>query len=144
MSNNVRQARLRWTGEGLAFRGGPEGATEIGVDSTGEIGPAPMHLLLMSVGACMAIDVLMILEKGRVPIEDLEIETIGVRADDHPKRYESIELIYRISDLEKTIKKRLTERLNCRKTSIARLHTLIRRSICLSLVNWSERPRQLY
>ena len=40
MSNNVRQARLRWTGEGLAFRGGPEGATEIGVDSTGEIGPA--------------------------------------------------------------------------------------------------------
>jgi putative redox protein len=97
MSNNVRQARLRWTGEGLAFRGGPEGATEIGVDSTGEIGPAPMHLLLMSVGACMAIDVLMILQKGRVPIEDLEIETIGVRADDHPKRYESIELIYRIS-----------------------------------------------
>ena len=45
----------------------------------------------------MAIDVLMILEKGRVPIEDLEIETIGVRADDHPKRYESIKLIYRIS-----------------------------------------------
>ena len=29
MSNNVRQARLRWTGEGLAFRGGPEGATDV-------------------------------------------------------------------------------------------------------------------
>ena len=97
MSGNVRQARLRWTGEGLAFRGGPDGATEIGIDSSGEIGPAPMHLLLMSVGACMAIDVLMILEKGRVPVEDLEIETIGVRADDHPKRFTSIELIYRIS-----------------------------------------------
>ena len=40
---------------------------------------------------------MMILEKGRVPVEDLEIETIGVRADDHPKRFTSIELIYRIS-----------------------------------------------
>jgi putative redox protein len=96
MSGNVRQARLRWTGEGLAFRGGPDGGAEIGVDSSGEIGPAPMHLLLMSVGACMAIDVLMILEKGRVTVDDLEIETIGVRADEHPKRYTSIELIYRL------------------------------------------------
>lgn len=97
MSGNVRQARLRWTGEGMAFRGGPDGGAEIGVDSDGVEGPAPMHLLLMSVGACMAIDVLMILEKGRVPVNDLEIETIGVRADDHPRRYESIELVYRIS-----------------------------------------------
>ena len=30
-------------------------------------------------------------------MNDLEIETIGVRADDHPRRYESIELVYRIS-----------------------------------------------
>ena len=97
MSGNVRQARLRWTGEGLAFRGGPDGGAEIGVDSAGAEGPSPMELLLMSVGACMAIDVLMILEKGRVPVEDLEIETIGVRADEAPKRYESLELIYRIS-----------------------------------------------
>ena len=97
MSGNIRQARLRWTGEGMAFRGGPDGGAEIGVDSAGVEGPAPMHLLLMSVGACMAIDVLMILEKGRVPVEDLEIETVGVRVEDHPKRYESIELVYRIS-----------------------------------------------
>ena len=96
MSSNVRQARLRWTGEGMAFRGGPDGGAEIGIDSAGVEGPAPMHLLLMSVGACMAIDVLMILDKGRVPLEELEIETIGVRADDHPKKYESLELIYRL------------------------------------------------
>lgn len=80
----------------MAFRGGPDGGAEIGVDSAGVEGPAPMHLLLMSVGACMAIDVLMILEKGRVQVDDLEIETIGMRADDHPKRYESIELVYRL------------------------------------------------
>ena len=96
MSSNVRQARLRWTGEGMAFRGGPDGGAEIGIDSAGVEGPAPMHLLLMSVGACMAIDVLMILDKGRVPLEELEIETVGVRADDHPKKYESLELIYRL------------------------------------------------
>ena len=86
MSGNIRQARLRWTGEGMAFRGGPDGGAEIGVDSDGIEGPAPIHLLLMSVGACMAIDVLMILEKGRVPVNDLEIETIGVRADDQDRK----------------------------------------------------------
>ena len=32
----------------------------------------------------------------RVPLEELEIETVGVRADDHPKKYESLELIYRL------------------------------------------------
>ena len=125
MSNNVRQARLRWTGEGMAFRGGPDGATEIGVDSTGETGPAPMQLLLMSVGACMALDVLMILEKGRVPIEDLEIETIGVRADDHPKRYESIELVYRISGPDKDDQEKIDRAIELSKDKYCSvLHTL--------------------
>ena len=31
MSGNIRQARLRWTGKGMAFRGGPDGGAEIGV-----------------------------------------------------------------------------------------------------------------
>jgi putative redox protein len=44
----------------------------------------------------MAIDVCMILEKSRVPLDSLEVEAIGVRATEAPRRYESIELVYRL------------------------------------------------
>jgi putative redox protein len=95
-ADNVRQVRLFWTGEGLAFRGGPDGGVQIGVDSDGAEGQSPMQLLLMSLGSCMAVDVLMILQKSRVPVEALEVEAIGVRAETVPKRYESVELVYRV------------------------------------------------
>ena len=73
----------------------------------------------------MAIDVLMILEEGRVPIEDLEIETIGVRADDHPKRYESIELVYRISGPDKDDQEKIDRAIELSKDKYCSvLHTL--------------------
>lgn len=91
-ASNLRQFRLRWTGEGLAFTGGPDGRDEIGIDSAGEIGPSPMELLLGSVAGCMAIDILMILEKSRVSVDSLEFNAVGTRAETVPKRYERIEL----------------------------------------------------
>lgn len=93
---DLRQVRLRWTGEGLAFRGGPDGGVQAGMDSDGAIGHSPMEALLMALAGCMAVDVLMILEKSRVPVEDLEVEAVGVRAPSVPKRYVSIQLIYRL------------------------------------------------
>lgn len=97
MSNSdFRQIRLRWTGEGLAFRGGPDGGVESGIDSDGVIGHSPMEGLLMSLAGCMAIDVLMILEKSRVPVEALEVEAVGRRATTVPKRYEAVTLTYRL------------------------------------------------
>lgn len=89
-----RQVRLRWAGEGLLFRGGPDGGAEIVVDGDTKQGQAPMQLLLMSLAGCMAIDVCMILEKSRVPLESLEVEAIGTRADDVPRRFDTIELVY--------------------------------------------------
>jgi putative redox protein len=96
-ADNVRQVRLVWTGEGLSFRGGPDAGVQIGVDSDGAEGQTPMQLLLMALGSCMGVDVLMILQKSRVPLESLEVEVVGVRADAVPKRYRSVTLTYRIS-----------------------------------------------
>ncbi|MDX1645513.1 MAG: OsmC family protein [Longimicrobiales bacterium] len=93
---NLRQVRLQWTGDGLAFHGGPDGGVHVGVDSDGERGQTPMESLLMALAGCMAVDVLMILEKSRVVVEALEVEAVGRRADAPPRRYESIELVYRL------------------------------------------------
>ena len=96
LSSNTRQVVMRWAGEGLLFRGGPDDGVQITVDSSGEQGQTPTQLLLMSLAGCMAVDVLMILEKSRVPVESLEVEAIGERAETVPKRFESIELVYRL------------------------------------------------
>ncbi|MDH3270973.1 MAG: OsmC family protein [Gemmatimonadota bacterium] len=95
-ASDTKQVRLKWTGSGLAFRGGPDGGFQVGIDSDGEIGQSPMEMLLMALAGCMAIDVLMILGKGRVHVEDLEVEAIGERASSVPRRYVTIRLIYRL------------------------------------------------
>lgn len=96
-SSNIRQVRLRWLGEGLAFRGGPDGGPQVTVDSASEEGPAPTHLLLLALAGCMAVDVKMILEKSRVPVDSMEVEAVGLRADTAPRRFLDVRLMYRLS-----------------------------------------------
>ena len=47
----------------------------------------PMKTLLLSVAGCTSIDVVMILQKMREPIEGLEVEISGERRDEHPRIY---------------------------------------------------------
>jgi putative redox protein len=91
---NVRQVRLAWTGEGLVFRGGPDGGPQLTIDSHAVEGPSPTHTLLVALAGCMAVDVKMILEKSRVPVEAIEVEAIGVRAESAPRKFLSITLTY--------------------------------------------------
>lgn len=93
---NVRQVRLRWTGEGLAFRGGPDEGPQVTVDSDCEKGPSPTHFLLLGLAGCMGVDVKMILEKSRVPVEAIEVEAVGERAESAPRRFVAITLTYEV------------------------------------------------
>lgn len=95
-AGDVKEVRLRWTGEGLAFEGGRAGAPEVVIDGDSEKGPSPMDALLLSLAGCMAIDVRVILEKSRVHVEELEVEVVGQRAPEDPRRYVRIDLVYRI------------------------------------------------
>lgn len=44
----------------------------------------------------MAVDVRMILEKSRVPVEALEVEVEGDRAAEVPRKFEALRLTYRV------------------------------------------------
>lgn len=92
-NKNIRRVRMRWSGQGNLFHGGPEGGPSIPIDGSAVEGPAPMQLLLLSAAGCMAVDIRMILEKSRVPLSDLEIEVIGERAEEPPRKYVRIEMI---------------------------------------------------
>ena len=79
---------------------------------------SPMELMLMSIAACSAMDVISILEKRRSTFTNLVIEVDGVKRDEHPRIYTSIHLKYIVSgmgvkpkDVERAIK--LSEEKYC-------------------------------
>ncbi len=96
MSGARRTAHLRWTGEGLAFRGRGGDGPEVIIDGDSREGPAPMEALLLSLAGCMGVDVVAILEKSRVPLESLEVEVEGERRPEPPERYTRIRILFRV------------------------------------------------
>ncbi len=91
-----KRVLLRWTGEGEQFRGGPEGGPSVLLDGKGGAAPSPMDFLLISLAGCMGIDVVLILQKARVPVEELEVVVDGDRPDTSPRRYTALRLEYRV------------------------------------------------
>ena len=93
-------ARVKWT-EGLQFVGTAESGHAVVLDGAPEVGGSnsaarPMELLLISLGGCTGMDVVSILKKMRVEWERFEIGLEAERAEEHPKAFTKIHLIYRI------------------------------------------------
>jgi putative redox protein len=59
-------------------------------------GSRPMELLLMGLAGCTGIDVTMILEKMRQPLERLTIDVVGVRREEYPQAFTEIHVTYRM------------------------------------------------
>lgn len=59
-------------------------------------GPQPHRLLLLALVGCTAMDVISILRKKRQQVSGLNVEVHGRRADQHPKVYTQIEVLYRV------------------------------------------------
>lgn len=83
MSDLTEMVRLEWTGE-ESFTGYRDGHETV-IDGNAKVGPNPVALLLESISACAAVDVAMILEKGRQPLERLSVTTRASRMEDPPR-----------------------------------------------------------
>ena len=92
-----KEVRLGWTGSGLVFDGGPAGGPQLVVDGDSATGPSPMDLVLLGTAACMAIDVKVILEKGRVPFDGLDVRAEGERREQPPRHYTALRLIFNVT-----------------------------------------------
>ncbi len=84
--------------DGLAFRGTVNGF-EIIVDAEEEVGgkdrgPRPKPLMKLSVAGCTAMDVISILYKMRVEVEEFNVHVDGELTEQHPKHYNKMHLIY--------------------------------------------------
>jgi putative redox protein len=53
-----------------------------------------MELLAVSLAGCTSMDVVSILVKMRQPLESFRVEVRGEKAEEHPKRFTSLEVVY--------------------------------------------------
>jgi putative redox protein len=86
---------VRWTG-GLAFDAGPQGLTTLHIDGDSKNAPSPPETLLCALATCTAVDVVLILEKRRTPVESLAMDVVAERAESAPRRLVKAHLGYRI------------------------------------------------
>lgn len=67
----------------------------------------PMQAVLMAAAGCSTIDIVMILEKMKQPLENVEVEVDGTRREKLPRIYTKIHFHYKLSgELDKKKVKR--------------------------------------
>ena len=88
MSNNTYKATVKDAGDEFLIATTP-GNYSLTIDTKGErkSAPTPMELLLVSVAACTAVDVVSILEKKRQVVTDYKVEISGERREDYPRAF---------------------------------------------------------
>ena len=88
---------LHWKGK-MAFEtelNGHKISVDAAPESGGEnSGVRPKPLMLVALAGCTGMDVVSILEKMRVTIDDLNITVEGDMEEEHPKFYNKMKVIY--------------------------------------------------
>ena len=57
-------------------------------------GLAPKAMMLSSLAGCSGLDVISVLNKMKVEVDDFKIITTGELTDEHPKYYHSVQVVY--------------------------------------------------
>lgn len=88
MSNNTYKATINYAGNEFFIGTSPSGhAQAIDSNSDRKSAPTPMEMLLVSVGACTAVDVISILQKKRQKVSDYKVEVTGERREEFPRAF---------------------------------------------------------
>jgi len=118
----MNEIAVKWV-DGLQFIGTDKWGHAVVIDSDTDHGGEntgfrPMELLLVALGACTGMDIVTILKKMKKDVHSLVIRVRGERAEEYPRYYKNIEIIYEISgtnldkeSVEKAIK--LSEEKYC-------------------------------
>ncbi|SEQ04427.1 putative redox protein [Solimonas aquatica] len=90
------KARVKWS-ENASFIAESGSGHAVVIDGPPEIGgrnlgPRPMELVLMGVGACSSVDVHLILKKARQKVTDCWVELEAERAETEPKVFTAIRM----------------------------------------------------
>lgn len=89
---------INWL-DGMAFEGEVNGHKLVidAVEAVGgkNRGPRPKPLMLMSLAGCTGMDVISILTKMRVEVDNFSVEVKANTTEEHPKHYDEMKVIYK-------------------------------------------------
>lgn len=88
---------VKWL-DNMGFEADVKGAKII-IDANEEVGgkglgPQPKPLMMVSIAGCTGMDVVSILKKMRVELDDFNIKVEGELTEEHPKHYTKMNIIY--------------------------------------------------
>ncbi len=94
------ETSIRWVG-GAGFVGTTAGGHTVVMDGPPEgggrnLGPRPMEMLLLGMGACTSYDVVSILKKSRQDVRDCKIDLSAKRTDEIPKVFKDIHVHFTV------------------------------------------------
>ena len=96
MSGAPSRVVVAWRGE-ERFDAGRPGGPVLRLDGNAETGQSPVDGVLSALAACVSIDVVSILAKRRTPVESLEVDVVGERADGTPRRIVAVTMEFRVA-----------------------------------------------
>lgn len=107
MDNNEYKAIVQYAGNDFFIGTTPSGHAQA-IDGKGDrkSAPSPLEMLLVSVAACTAVDVVSILEKKRQNVTDYKVEITGTRRDEYPRAFTAFHIhhiVYGRSVSEKAV-----------------------------------------
>ena len=93
----METSTVQWIGKQQFVALSPSGhAIALDADHSANTAPSPMELLLMALGACTAVDIVIILEKKRQKLESLEVICSGERAPEPPRVWTKLDILFRL------------------------------------------------
>lgn len=111
--NRTMKIKLKRIQSPFVLEAENEQGNQILIDASPEIGgtnkgPRPMELLLMGLAGCTSIDVLMILQKQKVEVQEYSVEVEAEREQvDQVKLFKNIHLVFKVKgEFEKEKTKR--------------------------------------
>ncbi len=76
---------------------GRSGDAEMVLDSAGKAGPSPVQALAFALAGCMGMDVVFILQKGRLDLKGLKISLSAERAQEDPHRITAVTIEFTVT-----------------------------------------------
>jgi putative redox protein len=88
--------QVQWAG-GLQFDAGRPGGPMVRIDADAKSGPGPFDMLLASIAACAATDVVEIMRKQRTPLSAMSVRVDAHRVNETPRRLASAVLHFHLA-----------------------------------------------
>lgn len=88
-------AEIEWQGGNRMLA--RSGEAQLLMDSPPEAGPTPVQTLAFALAGCMAMDLALVMQRGRLPMKALRARLVAERAPSDPRRLLRVDLHFTVA-----------------------------------------------